>query len=182
MEFCDYAPVLIAMKKMFSLVLIPLLAAPALLAQAPAEPASSFGLAPSAPPEQPPGSPASLMPEGLPPLDKSPLSKGEKNRTDKTAIAEDALRKRIKLREIKTKALRDPAIQAEWEKSLAARTDYEKRAIMTNYYNLLFDRMLKIDATLKTEIDALRDSYISDVTQKRVAPTEPPKTARSARN
>lgn len=170
------------MKKMLSLVLIPFLAAPALLAQAPAEPASSFGLAPSAPPEAPSGSPASLMPEGLPPLDKSPLGKGEKNRPDKTAIAEDALRKRIKLREVKTKALRDPAIQAEWEKSLVARTDYEKRAILTNYYKLLAERMLKIDGTLKTEIEALKDSYISDVTQKRVAPTEPPKAARNARN
>ena len=182
MKFSDYVPVLIAMKKTPALLLVSLLTAPALFAQAPAEPASSFGLAPSAPPQQPPASAASLMPEGLPPLDKSPLSKQEKTRPDKTAIAEDALLKRIKIREAKTKALRDPAIQAEWEKSLVAKTDYEKREILKNYYTMLCARMVKIDGSIQTEVEALRDSYISDISQKRIAPTVPRLAGRAGRN
>lgn len=169
------------MKKSFVLFLVPLLAAPALFAQAPAEPASSFGLAPSAPPAQSPGTEASLMPDGLPSLDKSPLSK-EKARTDKTAVADDALQKKIKLREIKTKALRDPAVQAEWDKAAVAKTDYEKREIMKNYYRLLSALMVKMDATLKTDIETLRDSYLGDLEQKRIAPTVPPEVARAGRN
>jgi hypothetical protein len=122
------------------------------------------------------------MPDALPPLDKSPLNKEPKKPTDKTAAAEDALQKRIKLREAKTKALRDPAVQAEWEKSLKAKTDYDRREILTNYYTLLCARMVKIDGSLKTEIDTLRDTYISEITQKRVAPTVRRETTRGSRN
>ncbi len=170
------------MKNTPALFFVSLLAAPTLFAEAPAEPASVFGLAPSAQPSQTAPSPASLMPEELPPLDKSPLGKKEKTRPDKTAVAEDALKQKIKMREVKTKALRDPAVQAEWEKARVAKTDYEKRQIMTNYYKLLYGRMEQIDGSLKTEIETLRDTYISDVTQRRIAPTVPPETARASRN
>ena len=166
------------MKTLHVLFLLPLAAAPALWAQAAPEPSSPFRLTPSAPP--PSSSDVSLMPEGLPPLDKSPLS--DKSPKDKTAAAEDTLRQRVKLREAKTKAMHNPAIQAEWDKSLVAKTDYEKREILKNYYKLLSAQMVKIDGSIKTEIEVFRDSRLSDLTQTRIAPTVPPQAPRAGRN
>jgi hypothetical protein len=170
------------MKTFLVLFLAPLFVTTAVFGQAAAEPASAFGLAPSAPPALAPGSGGSLMPEGLPDLDKSPRKEGDKPSKDKTAVAEDALQSRIKVHNARIKALRDPAVQAEWNKSLLAKTDYEKREIMTNYYTLLCARMAKIDGTLEAQLAALKSGYLSAFEQTRIAPTVPPQVARGGRN
>ena len=59
------------------------------------------------------------------------------------------------MREAKTKAQRDPAVQAEWDRAIEARTDYEKREALKSYYKMLYGRIAKIDPTLKKPIEAL---------------------------
>jgi len=151
-----------------------LLAAAAPLRLAAQAPASPFGLTPSQPdsllPEGQGGLP--LIPDGMPPLDVSPLGKGKKEKKSATAAADDALRDRIKLRVAKTKAQSDPALQAIWDSSFKARTDFEQREIMNNYYTQLCARIAKIDKTLPKEtIDSLKSGYLSSYDQTRIAPT-----------
>lgn len=146
------------------------------------EPASAFGLTPAKPetllPEGQGGLP--LIPEAMPPLDKPPTSTspGTKEKTEKksaTTIAEDALKVQVKLREAKTKVKSDPEMQALWDSTYQARTDYEQREIMTKYYTMLCDRIARIDKTLSKDlIDSLRDRYLSAYDQDRIAPTLPP--------
>ncbi len=148
-----------------------------LLAQ---EPASSFGLTPAKPdsllPEGQGGLP--LIPESIPATEKP--SKEKKEKKSATTAAEDALRDQIKLRVAKSKAQNDPELQALWDSTYKAQTDYEQREIMTKYYTQLCARIAKIDKTLKKEvIDSLRERYVSSYDQNRIAPTQPPQTARA---
>jgi len=135
-----------------------------------------------------PGKPAQLLP---PPIDlplipempvpqerprgrsvESPIRK----RDSATADAEDQVKIRIRLREAKTKAQRDPAIQAEWERSNAVKTDYEKRDVLKGYYRLLAVRMTKADPTLKEAINIQLQESLGRLEQTRIAPTQPPAT------
>ncbi|MEO8351396.1 MAG: hypothetical protein ABI680_06670 [Chthoniobacteraceae bacterium] len=93
--------------------------------------------------------------------------------SERAAAVENELRNRIRLRQIKTKALRDSKIQADWDRAQTARTDYEKRAALTDYYTRLYDRMTKLDNSLKGQIKALRSESLRRVRQHRIAPTEP---------
>lgn len=173
------------MKKLPAFLFATLLASTASLRLSAAEPASAFGLTPSKPdtllPEGQGGLP--LIPDTLPPLDQPPSTKEKKEKKEKnstTSDAEDALRERIKLRMAKTKAQSDPELQALWDSLSKARTDYEYREILTKYYTQLCARMGKIDKTLKKEnLDALREAYLSNFDQSRIAPTVPPEVARA---
>jgi hypothetical protein len=62
------------------------------------------------------------------------------------------MKERIRYREVKTRALKDPAIQAEWERAHKVGTDYEKRESLKKYYTMLYARMARIDKTLKKRI------------------------------
>jgi hypothetical protein len=141
------------------------------------EPASPFGLTP--------GNPNSLLPEGegglpLIPNEMPPLDVEKKEKKSATSLADDALRERIKLRLAKSKAQGDAELQALWDSSLKARTDFEQREILTKYYTLLCARIAKIDKTLSKEtIDTLRAGYLSRYDQTRIAPTVPPTAARA---
>jgi len=133
-------------------------------------------------PQQPPAleQPISLIPEALPNTpkksgsdDTAPKTAGKKSKTTpKEDFSADAVKKRIRLREIKTQALKDEAIQLELETANAAKTDSDKRAALKRYYNLLCDRMLKIDSSLKTEIEARRHNYLARYDQNRVRTSE----------
>lgn len=133
-----------------------------------------------------PGKPAQLLP---PPIDlplipeipmpqerprgrsvESPIRK----RDSATADAEDQVKTRIRMREAKTKAQRDPAVQAEWDRSNAVKTDYEKREVLKGYYKLLAARMTKVDPTLKAAINIQLQQSLAGLEQTRIAPTQPP--------
>jgi hypothetical protein len=170
------------MKKLPAFLFATLLAATTSLRLGAAEPSSAFGLTPSKPdtllPEGQGGLP--LIPDNLPSLDQPPATKEKKEKKSTTSDAEDALRERIKLRMAKTKAQSDPELQALWDSLAKARTDYEYREILTKYYTQLCARMGKIDKTLKKEnLDALREAYLSNFDQTRIAPTVPPEVARA---
>ncbi len=98
-------------------------------------------------------------------------------RDSATAAAEDELKQRVRLREARTKALRDPAVQAEWERANEVKTDYEKRAALTSYYKLLYSRIVKIDSSLKAPADKLLKQALAQFDQNRITPTQPPSGA-----
>ena len=122
----------------------------------------------------------SLIPEIPMPPDRSRPRTGEspiKKRDTTTADAEDLVRQRIRMREARTKAQRDPAVQAEWDRATAVKTDYEKREAMKSYYRMLYGRMARIDASLKTPIDQQLQESLARLEQRHLAPTQPPATA-----
>lgn len=147
-------------------------------------------------PDQQPGSeqPASdqnisLIPESLPnsskkgPSQKSEKSKvsdkkgksGEKGK-EKENFSADAVKKRIHMRQVKNQALQDEKLLAEMDVAQTAKTDDEKRAALKRYYNALCDRMLKIDPSLKEEVEARRADYLSRYDQHRVRTASEPLT------
>ena len=126
----------------------------------------------------PPPAGLSLIPDiPLPPektrprLPESPIKK-----RDATADAEDLVKQRIRLREAKTKAQRDPAIMAEWDRAAGVKTDYEKREVLRGYYKLLYGRMAKLDPTLKAVTDRQLQEALGQLEQNKIAPTQPPAT------
>jgi hypothetical protein len=124
--------------------------------------------------------PLPLIPEHPEPATKSKETTAKKKtdakgaeRKSSTEAAVDELDQRIKFRRAKTRALYDPAVQAEWNRANAARTDYEKREAMKAYYRALFNRMRRIDGSLKPRIAATEQRALHRLTQTRIDPTEP---------
>jgi hypothetical protein len=120
-----------------------------------------------------------LMPDETPSLDKPEVGlavptkpKSEKEKKSKTEIFEQDLQQHIRLRQVRTQALADPAIVAQWDRSVAARTDAAKRNALKEYYKLLYERMLKIDASLKPLIVVQATNAQNRLTQARLTPTE----------
>ena len=174
------------MKKLPPLVFAALLALSTAGQWALAEPGSSFGLAPSAPPPVDPASPAAglpLIPDSLTPPDKSAKPGEPPKGADKTALAEDKLRKRIQIRQAEAKAERDPELQAIKARAAVAPTFYEQRNLYIDYYTKLCDRMAVIDKTiLKADIETMKNSYTSRFIQNHIAPTIAPDVARAQHN
>lgn len=146
----------------------------------PKEPATQPAPAPApAAPKEPLG----LIPETLEPAPKpkgtSLLEPGEvvaaamEQKIDKTTAAQDELNARIKIRELKTKVDRDPKVVAELERANTAPTDFEKREALRSYYTLLYEKIAKLDPTLKKRADEARMRMTHRLDQTRIAPTEP---------
>lgn len=94
-----------------------------------------------------------------------------------TADSQQEIADRIKFREAKTKALRDPQIQAEQEKVDAAKTDQEKRAALKRYYTLFYAKILKIDGSLKKLVADRQKDSLKLLDQSRVRPEDYPQEA-----
>lgn len=182
------------MKRLTALLAATLLAAPSLFAEdkfpalrgtpsearEPSAPSDDrLELIPTKPAQiMPPPAGLPLIPEiPMPPPMPPPRSRSEspiRKRDSVTADAEESVKQRIRLRETKTKAQRDPAVQAEWDRASGLRTDYEKREAMKSYYRLLYGRMTKIDPALKAPIDTLLQESLARLDQTKIAPTQPP--------
>jgi hypothetical protein len=102
-----------------------------------------------------------------------PAAEAQQPKPSVTAAAIEAQKARVRFREAKTKALRDPAIVAEWENSRRARTDFEKRESLKRYFNLLYTRMKKLDGTLETQIEQQQRRSLARLEQRRIEATEP---------
>ncbi|TCO91996.1 hypothetical protein EV701_107278 [Chthoniobacter flavus] len=187
------------MKKLTTPLLATLFALSAAGRLTAADPDSAFGLAPSAAPQLPQVNPAPapapatslpLIPEAPQQSLEKPTNpaatatgdaatKAAKSLGDKTAAEEDKLKKKIALQQAKTKAARDPELQAIYKQALAAPTDFEQRKLFIDYYNGLVDRMAKFNPKLaKEEVAALRSQYTGRFFQTRIAPTIDPATFR----
>lgn len=89
----------------------------------------------------------------------------------KTEIAADELALKVRFRQVKTRAMGDPAVQAEWNNAQAARTDAEKRAGLKRYYQLLYGRMAKIDKSLEKQIHEKEQISVRRLQQNRIQPS-----------
>ena len=171
------------MKPRFALFPALLLASLPLCAQESA-PAETLELIPSNPAPSEPASPAEslpLIPESPEPAKKpkgkspalAPVGELKKEKKSSTEATADEQAQRIRFREAKTRALRDPAVQREWERSLQARSDFEKREALASYYKLLFARIAKLDKSLKPQATLTQQRALRGLTQTRIDPTEP---------
>jgi hypothetical protein len=189
------------MKKLFLPLTAALLSLPPLFAQDPAVSPQGEGtprpVAPSQPgrleliPSGSPESPVSSLPELPPPIQTSkPGAKSQgarpesgkpgKSEASRTEAAEADLEERIRFRAARDKVRQDPALQMEWDRAQAARTDYEKREILKQYYREFYARVAKADPDprLKKLIEFNRASSLRSLEQTRIQPTEPPQKGR----
>ena len=146
-------------------------------AASPALPAPSGGVVPS--PQAP-----QLMPDQIPSLDKpeagtavpprttdTPAQKKPDKKT-KTEVFEQDLLDRIRFRQVKTVAMADPALVAQWDRSIVAHTDQQKRAALKDYYKQLYARMAKLDGSLKKLIEVRALDTEHHLNQSHFTPTE----------
>jgi hypothetical protein len=163
-----------SMKRSLALSFASFLAAPLLFAQgngvenpAPALPAPSADTQ---------GIPLIPQPPQAPPVNTTPAqdaAQTKKAGPSRTDAAEDAMQMHIKLRAAKTKALEDPAVQAELAKVGSTKTDYDRREAYKRYYVLLYARMLQIDPSIAAGITPRQTASFSRNYQYRVIPTVP---------
>lgn len=148
-----------------------------LAAQEPAPPPAKPQLrtTPPSPVAPPPGlsaEPLPLIPDTPENTEKPKGSAIVQTKRDKTSDAENELAARIRLRELRNQALKEPKVQAEWDRAHAVKTDAEKRAALINYYTLLYTKMAKLDTSLQKRIDALQTIAIRRLTPRNIEPSE----------
>jgi len=80
---------------------------------------------------------------------------------------------RIRIRQLKTRVLQEPKVRELLEKAQAAPTDYEKRENLKAFYTLLYNRIEKLDGSLKKRTTALRNTSVRRLAQTKIDPTEP---------
>ena len=120
--------------------------------------------------------PISLIPETAPSITKPPLSSEpatsaeQKLAASKTIQSEADLKQRIRLRELKTTALKDPGLQEWRSRAELARTDPEKRDALREYYNRLYARILKLDGSLKDLVEKRRTASLARLSQSKIDP------------
>jgi hypothetical protein len=149
-----------------------------------AEPALKLTL-PGAPEPVPAPAPSNenlgLIPETPEPVTKPKgraipepkVSRKASDAPNRTSAAEDEMATRIRLRQLKTRVLREPKVQALYEQAHAAPTDYEKRETMKAFYTLLYTRIEKLDGSLKKRATTLRNQSINRLKQTKIDPTDP---------
>jgi len=119
--------------------------------------------------------PMPLMPEPIPSGDEAAGAgqPGRGGRTRKSGPAaspggsptntfdvEQDIRIHIRIRKAETIASSDPQIEADWLAAHATRTDPDRRAAFTKYYNDLFARVARIDPTIAQRADLRRQDAI----------------------
>jgi type IV secretory pathway VirB10-like protein len=188
-----------AMNKLFLPLIAALLSLPSLFAQdTPVSPQGEPIPKPVAPSE--PGR-LELIPSGTPQLSVPPLpdlpppiqtskpavkparpepAKPQKTQPSRTEAAEADLEERIRFRAARDKVRQDPALQQQWDRAQEARTDYEKREILKQYYRDFYARVAKADPDprLKKLIEFNRTRSLNSLEQTRIQPTEPPRKTR----
>jgi hypothetical protein len=98
----------------------------------------------------------------------------KKDKKSATELSTGELHQRIRFRQARTRALGDPAIQAEWRQAETARTDFEKRAALKRYYTLLYTRMGRLDASIKKDAAERQRIALRRLEQTRIEGTEQP--------
>lgn len=83
------------------------------------------------------------------------------------------LERRIRYREARTRAEADPKLRDLWNESRIAPTDFEKRAILKDYYKGLYAKMLASDKSLEPLINLRRRIALRRLDQTRIEPTDP---------
>lgn len=113
-----------------------------------------------------------LVPDGVP---KSPKidERARGRSTLKPPATSAELENRIKFRNAHTRASNDPKIQALWEESRKAPTDYEKRDALRRYYTTLYKRMVSLDKSIAPLVEERSKVSLRRLDQTRIDPTDP---------
>ncbi|GEM_PF-2935672 len=118
--------------------------------------------------------PITLMPDNVPSVDKPPSAEKtgqtaeEKLASSKTVKSEQDLKQRVRYREVKTMLMKNAALQEKRELVANAKTDPEKRDALRDYYQLLHDKIVATDASLKELADHRKSASISRLSQSRI--------------
>jgi hypothetical protein len=82
----------------------------------------------------------------------------------------DERRLHIEWRQLQNQVTNDRDIVAAKQAAAIARTDFEKRERLRDYYNLYYDRMrvMARSAEMKTAVDRLKTEHLGQLTQARV--------------
>jgi hypothetical protein len=121
-----------------------------------------------------------LIPDQTPSLVKPETAPAEaagnaekkRTKTSKTEVFEQDQADKIRFRQVHTQAQADRKLEELWDKANTARKDADKRAILKDYYKLLYARMAKIDPSLKKLIDLQATIADHRLTQSHITPTE----------
>ena len=81
---------------------------------------------------------------------------------------------RIRYREARNRAATDANVQAAWEDSREAKTDFEKREAMKRYYNTLYKKMLALDKGIAPLVKERQRVALHRLDQTRIEPTMDP--------
>lgn len=129
-----------------------------------------------------PGGEPQLLPDEVPtnrktnpgpPIPGSAFERGKTRTSIKPPTTSVDLDLRIRYRQAQSKAAADPAIQAFWEESRLAVTDYAKREAMKSYYQRLFKKMLAIDKGIAPLVEDRQRYALRRLEQTRIDPTDP---------
>lgn len=132
-------------------------------------------------------SPAPQLIPSPPPASQIPPSPAEPSQTpvlpelsaldqafNQTGLGKDAdeQRTRVEMRKLQNQVAREPEVMEAKAAANSARTDFEKREKLREYYNLNYGLMSKraTGSTLKTAIEQERRQHISLLAQPRVRP------------
>jgi hypothetical protein len=136
-----------------------------------------------------PGSDQTTAPAAMPsiPPDVPELSKlDEAFKQSSLGKTADEFRLRVEVRKLQNQTVNDPVVVAAKVAAESARTDFQKRQRLRDYYNIYYGRMrsLTSDAQTQAALDKLKLEHLAILTQPRVrhdtdaglpTPTPPPK-------
>ena len=85
----------------------------------------------------------------------------------------DGRRLQIEWRQLKNQVVNDPEVRAAKATAQAARTDLEKRNRLRDYYNVYYERMSALAASveIKLALQRLKTSHVARLSQPRVRPS-----------
>ncbi|HEX4087016.1 MAG TPA: hypothetical protein VHY22_19030 [Chthoniobacteraceae bacterium] len=86
---------------------------------------------------------------------------GATPREPATFKTEEDIRMRIRIREAENRAQTMPDVQALWLGAHQAPTERKRRALIAKYYNLLYDRMIKLDPGIAERANLRRQTLIA---------------------
>ena len=81
---------------------------------------------------------------------------------------------KIEYRQAKTRALQNPQVAALWKSSQSAKTDSEKREILSQYYTLLFKEIRRINPALANYVNQLEAGYLDQLRRLQQPPPPAP--------
>jgi len=88
-------------------------------------------------------------------------------------IAEEERQQRLHYQKARVQALKDPAVIKAKEAAEKAKTPEDYRANYRLYYNLLYDKIAKIDPRLQNYCFSMKAAHIHRLAQSRILPTIP---------
>ena len=116
----------------------------------------------------------SVLPDDVPPLAKRDANQPHTRTALKPPTTSADLDLRIRYRDARTRSATDPTVQAAWEDSRAAKTDFDKREAMKRYYNTLYKKMLALDKSIAPLVTERQRAALHRLDQTRIEPTIDP--------